>query len=158
MTRRDVFLVRHGKAADAGAGGDPARALTQEGREGIAAVGRALAAFGIAPEAIWHSPYVRTTETAGILADALGVRHLLPEPALAPASSGPRAALALTQAPARTLLTVSHMPLLPAIAAELVGAQLDFGPGTVAHIGLVGAHTATLLGLWTADQLGHVRS
>ena len=157
MSPRDLFLVRHGKAGEAGPGGDPARSLTVEGRDGIAAVGRALAAFGVVPDAIWHSPYVRATETAVLLAEVLGVSTLTPEGVLTPTSSGECASQAVLQAPARTLVAVSHMPLLPALVHELVGARIDFGTGSVAHIGLFGAHGAVLLGLWTAEKLARVR-
>jgi phosphohistidine phosphatase len=161
MAPRDLFLVRHGKAADSAPGGDPARPLTEEGRAGIEAVGRALAAFAVAPDVIVHSPYVRATETAQLIGRALGVERLVAEGALTPVSSGERAAQAVTEAPAvvnaRTVVAVSHMPLLPALAHELVGARIDFGTGTVARIALLGPHGAVLVGLWSADQLARVR-
>lgn len=156
MSPRDLFLVRHGKAVEAAPGGDAARPLTAEGRAGINHVGRALAAFGFVPDAIWHSPYLRATETATLLAEALGTTQLVPEGVLTPASSAERAAGALLQAPGRTLVVVSHMPLLPALALELVGARVDFGTGTVAHVALLGPHGAVLLGLWTAEKLARV--
>lgn len=162
MAPRELFLVRHGKAVEHAAGGDPARALTDEGRAGIEAVGRALAAFEIAPDVIVHSPYVRATETATIIARTLGVKRLLSEGALTPVASAERAVQALTEAPAvvnaRCVLAVSHMPLLPAVAHELVGARVDFGTGTVAHVALLGPHGSVLLGVWAAEKLARVRS
>src|SRR6516225_7961587 len=95
---RDVFLVRHGEAeAAARSGGDAARALTQPGRDTIAGVGRALAAFGVAVDAVWHSGFVRADETAAIIARALGidVGTLRVEPALSPVGSSERAVEAI---------------------------------------------------------------
>lgn len=161
MAARELFLVRHGKAVEHAAGGDPARPLTEEGRAGIEAVGKALAAFDVSPDVIAHSPYVRASETAQILARALGVKRLISEGALTPVASGESALQAITRAPsvvnARTVLAVSHMPLLPAIVHELVGARVDFGTGTVAHIALLGPHGSVLVGVWSAEKLARVR-
>lgn len=156
---REVLLVRHGKAEAASLGGDAARVLTDDGREGIAAVGRGLAALSLRPDALWHSPYVRATETAGLLARELsiGATSMRAEPLLVPGGSGERAARALVEASARCLLCVSHMPLLPELVGRLVGARMDFGTGTVAHVALLGPHGATLIGLWSADVLARVR-
>jgi phosphohistidine phosphatase len=154
---QEVLLVRHGKAALDAPGGDAARPLTPDGRQAIAAVGRALVAFGFKPDALWHSPFVRAAETAALLAEALAPPKVVAEGVLTPVSSAARAAQAIVQARARCLVVVSHMPLLPQLSAELVGARLDFGTGTVAHVALVGPHGSALLGLWTADQLARVR-
>lgn len=161
MAPRELFLVRHGKAAESAAGGDAARPLTDEGRLGIEAVARALRVFEVAPDVIVHSPFVRATETAEIIARGLGVKRLVAEGALTPVSSGERAVQAVTEAPAvvnaRCVLAVSHMPLLPALAHELVGARVDFGTGAVAKVALLGSHGAVLVGLWSADQLARIR-
>ncbi len=164
---REVLLVRHGKAVAAAPGGDAARPLTDEGRAGIEAVARGLAAFGVAPDAVWHSPYVRAAETAAIVAGALGCREVVADGALTPVASPERAAQAILEATARTLLCVSHMPLLPALCLELVGARVDFGTGTVAHVVALGPlgsaplergrSLRSLIGLWSAEQLALVR-
>lgn len=154
---RDLFLVRHGKAVDSAPGGDPARTLTEEGREGIRRAGQGLKAFGLVPDVIVHSPYARALETAQILAAALGTSSLVAEGALTPSASPERAADALRRLLPKRVMAVSHMPLLPALALELVGARVDFGTGTVAHLAALGPHGTVLLGLWTADQLARVR-
>lgn len=154
---REVLLVRHGKAASDAPGGDAARPLTDEGRVGIAAMARGLAAFGFRPDALWHSPYTRAAQTAEILAQALSPATVVVEGALTPVSSPARAAQAIVQAQARCLVVVSHMPLLPQLTVELVGARVDFGTGTVAHVAVLGPHGSALLGLWTAEQLARVR-
>lgn len=156
---REVLLIRHGQAEAAAFGGDAARVLTAEGRDGIAAVGRGLAALGVRPDALWHSPYARATETAMLLASVLGLPGgaLRAEPLLEPEAAPDRAARAVVDAGARCLVCVSHMPLLPQLAGKLGGARLDFGTGTVARFGLLGPHSAALIGLWSAELLARVR-
>lgn len=156
---RELLLVRHGKAEPAAAGGDAARALTRDGRVGIEGVGRGLAALGLRPDAIWHSPFVRAVETAELLAAALSVSSssMSAEPLIVPEGSVERAARALAGAGPRRLLCVSHMPLLPELVGRFTGARTDFGTGTVAHLVLAGSHGAALIGLWSADLLARVR-
>ncbi|MBI1949115.1 MAG: histidine phosphatase family protein [Deltaproteobacteria bacterium] len=156
---RELLLIRHGKAEAAAFGGDAARALTDDGRAGIASVGAGLAALGLRPDALWHSPYRRAVETAELLGRALGVARAATreEPLLVPGASSERAARALLDASARRLACVSHMPLLPELVGRLTGARVDFGTGAVAHLVLAGPHGATLIGLWSADLLARVR-
>ena len=156
---REILLVRHGKAVEFASGGDAARPLADEGRVAVAGVGGALKRLGLMPDAVWHSPYVRATETAQLLAGALGYRGALTvEAHLAPGSSPERTAKMLLDAKPQRLLVVSHMPLLPGLAIELVGARVEFGTATVAHVIALGPHGSTLAGLWSADVLAHVRS
>ncbi|HEY4221651.1 MAG TPA: phosphohistidine phosphatase SixA, partial [Myxococcota bacterium] len=153
-----VYLVRHGKAQAQAVGGDPARPLTPEGRSEIAAAALGLKALGASPTAVWHSGYVRARETAEIIASALGVATLVVDSALTPAASAERAIEVLSAANAHALLCVSHMPLLPSLVAALVGARVDFGTGTAAHISL--EPMTTLRGLWSQSALsliGRVR-
>jgi phosphohistidine phosphatase len=155
---REILLVRHGKAVEYAPGGDAARPLTDEGQRAVAAVGGALKRLNLLPDAVWHSPYVRATETAQLLHGALGARGTLKvEGALAPGSSPERTARLLLDAKEQRLLVVSHMPLLPALAVELIGARVEFGTATVAHVIALGPHGSTLAGLWSADVLAHVR-
>lgn len=152
---REVFLVRHGKAVASAPGGDAARPLTDEGRAGINDVARALKSFGVSPAVVWHSPYTRAAETAEILAAVLGGRCSA-DGAFTPSSSAERAVQQIQQSEARCLVVVSHMPLLPDVCTELVGARVDFGTGTVAHVGSLGPHGTVLLGLWTSEKLALV--
>ncbi|MCC7070464.1 MAG: histidine phosphatase family protein [Deltaproteobacteria bacterium] len=156
---RELLLVRHGQAEAAAFGGDAARALTAEGRAAIDAVGRGLAALGLVPDLIWHSPFVRAAQTAELLANALAISSSLvrQEPLLVPGASGERAARALREASARRVLCVSHLPLLPELVGRLVGTRTDFGTGTVAHLALTEPHGAALIGLWSAALLARVR-
>lgn len=153
---RDVLLIRHGHAVSDAIGGDPARPLSPQGRADIAAVARALRAFGFKPELVWHSPYLRTTQTAQLLADALAPRSVVAADAFTPESDAAHAARALGAATARCHIVVSHMPLLPALLLELSGARVEFGTGTVAHLRVFGPRTVALLGLWSAHHLALV--
>lgn len=154
---REVLLVRHGQAVADAPGGDAARPLTDEGRAGVTAVARALAAFGFRPDALWHSPYVRAVQTAELLTASLGPRTLSAEGGLTPSSPAGPVAQAIFRSSSRCLVVVSHMPLLPQLAAELVGAQLEFGTATVAHVAVLGPRASVLLGLWSAEKLARVR-
>ena len=54
---REVLLVRHGAAEANAVGGDAARALTADGREGVAAVARGLAALGRVAQLVLVGPH-----------------------------------------------------------------------------------------------------
>lgn len=159
LLMRELLLVRHGQAESTAFGGDAARMLTDDGKAGIAAVGRGLAALGLRPDAIWHSPLLRAFETATLLAHALalGDEAVRREPLLEPGTSPERTARAIVDAGTRCLLCVSHLPLLPQLAGVLTGARLDFGTGTVAHLAQVGPNGAALVGLWSAQLLARLR-
>ncbi|WP_193104356.1 histidine phosphatase family protein [Brachybacterium sp. FME24] len=62
MTRRTLYLARHGEA-------DPLGALTDRGREQSRRLGRRLAELPI--DVIWHSPLPRATESAAVIARSL---------------------------------------------------------------------------------------
>ena len=68
----EIYLLRHGIAADAKPGqSDASRALTEEGREKLARVlGRAGKA-GMSPSLILSSPLRRAIETAEVAAQTL---------------------------------------------------------------------------------------
>jgi phosphohistidine phosphatase len=155
---REILLVRHGKAVEHSSGGDAARTLTDDGKDIIRGVGRALVALDLIPGAIWHSPFVRASETATLLREVTGnVAPLKADGALAPGSSSERAAALLLESREKRLLVVSHMPLLPALMTELVGARVEFGTGTVARVLALGPHGSVLAGLWDAELLGLVK-
>lgn len=59
MTRRTLYLARHGEA-------DALGTLTERGREQSRRLGRRLAEFPI--DVIWHSPLPRAEASAGLVA------------------------------------------------------------------------------------------
>ncbi|MGO1977465.1 histidine phosphatase family protein [Brachybacterium tyrofermentans] len=62
MTRRTLYLARHGEA-------DALGTLTERGREQSRRLGRRLAEFPI--DVIWHSPLPRAEASAGLVAESL---------------------------------------------------------------------------------------
>lgn len=62
MTRRTLYLARHGEA-------DAFGTLTEHGREQSRRLGRRLAGFPI--DVIWHSPLPRASASAGLIAESL---------------------------------------------------------------------------------------
>jgi phosphohistidine phosphatase len=69
----DIYLLRHGKAEDAGSrAGDAGRALANQGRKDIIAVAQWMKKQGLLFDLIATSPLIRARETAEIVAAALG--------------------------------------------------------------------------------------
>lgn len=161
---RDVWLMRHGHAVADAPGGDAARPLTREGERVVDAVGRALVAMGVRPDAIWHSPYVRARQTAERVSAALEVRSLVSRDGITPLGSARAVADEVFAANARRLLVVSHLPLLPELCAELldVPARLDITPASVVHLRLLGGArargAAVLSGFYAGDALAALAS
>ncbi|HMO59622.1 MAG TPA: phosphoglycerate mutase family protein, partial [Roseiflexaceae bacterium] len=69
----DLYLLRHGIAADATATGDAARPLTAEGITKMEAAANGMLKLGIDIGLILSSPLVRAHETAAIVARTLRV-------------------------------------------------------------------------------------
>lgn len=154
---REVWLIRHGAAEGASPAGDAARRLTNEGKAKLHAIGRVVESWRVRADALWHSPYVRATETAAILAPAFGAPRAQVREDLVP--EGPSAAVAdeIFQDRSRTLVVVSHLPLLPSVAAILTGARIEMGTGTLVHLAILGGagaeRCAVVLGVHAAERL-----
>lgn len=69
-----LYFLRHADAEPFSSEGDAQRALTLKGIAQAKRVGEFCARAGIAPAAILHSPYKRTTETAEIVGRHLGIK------------------------------------------------------------------------------------
>lgn len=129
MTDQDhrlrILLLRHGEAAGSA---DPG--LTRAGRLAVQSAARRAATAGLHPfEWILHSPLRRAVETAALLAERgrSAPTHMWPE--LLPDGSAEAAGVrlcALAEEGVRTVAVVSHLPLLPALAAWLCDATLPF--------------------------------
>jgi phosphohistidine phosphatase len=129
-----LTIWRHGAAQDAAI--DRERELTVTGRDdvgfGCHQFHHACQARHIAhPERILHSPWVRTTQTAEIVASAFTHATLAPEPALQPGSKvgavdRALAAVAGKRGSDRHVLLVSHQPLVSQLVDHYLG-----GAGTV---------------------------
>jgi phosphohistidine phosphatase len=120
----NVYLIRHAHAVDPDE--NPERPLSKRGREQV----HALAAFLkrselFQPAEFWHSPLVRSRETAELLAQGLRLRvphTLIPE--LEPESDPHLAARRIKRA-ANAVAIVGHEPHLSALATLLVAGKTE---------------------------------
>lgn len=82
------LVIRHGFSREQASGGrDTDRALTSEGTAEIEGIGAGLATLQRAPRVIITSPYLRSRETADIIASAFGGVAVEAVDALAPGAS-----------------------------------------------------------------------
>ena len=140
MATLELYLVRHGIAADRGEDypDDAKRPLTNHGISRMRKQAKGLAALDVSVDLILTSPLVRTRQTADILAQGLpGTPPVHQTDALAPA--GTRAAvlkeLGQHMRLARIAL-VGHEPNIGELAGSLIGARsaLPFKKGAVCRI------------------------
>jgi phosphohistidine phosphatase len=118
-----IYILRHGIAEDAPAGGSDAnRALTQEGKQKLRAVLERARRAGVRPAVILTSPLKRALETAEIAASILEVSgDLVRTNALAPNSSPERVWKEIRAQKAEEILLAGHEPLLSTLVAFLLG-------------------------------------
>jgi phosphohistidine phosphatase len=140
MATLELYLIRHGLAADRGDEypDDSKRPLTSDGIAQLRKEARALDAFDIGFDHIVTSPLLRTRQTADVFAE-----HLKSKPAvsnsdaLAPAGT-PAAVMQEVGKHARKgrVALVGHEPNLGELAARLIGARspLDFKKGAICRI------------------------
>jgi phosphohistidine phosphatase len=115
-----LFLVRHGHALEGSE--DPRRPLSARGREIMGRVAVFLRAGGVVTDvhAIWHSPLVRSRETAELLREALGLDALLIETTGLMAEDDPVIVADRLERMNRAIMIVGHEPQLGALATLLV--------------------------------------
>lgn len=136
------MLFRHAEAEPAGtAGADADRQLTEAGRQQLQRTAAWLRERGHLPELILHSPYLRTTQTARVLADELGLdaSRIRPAAWMAPGAGPLVDALgeSLRRMTHERVLAVGHQPAIGRAASILTGgSHIAFSPGTVACIRL----------------------
>ena len=129
-----LYLVQHGEAVPAEV--DPARPLSERGREDVEAMAAFLVQGGVRAERVWHSGKRRAEQTAAILAAALAPT-VTPEarPGLNP--NDPTDAVAREAAAwDRDVMLVGHLPFMARLASRLVAGREDagvvaFAPGSV---------------------------
>jgi phosphohistidine phosphatase len=140
MAMLELYLVRHGVAAERGADwpDDSKRPLTAHGLAKLRKEAAGLASVGVVFDVIVTSPLLRTRQTADAFADVFKTRPaIVLSDALAPA--GTRASvlaeIAKHARKARIAL-VGHEPNLGELAAALVGAKqpFEFKKGGVCRI------------------------
>jgi len=125
-----LLILRHGKAEPM-RGDDAARQLTDRGRAQVAQVCEKRAGALARVRAIWASPFVRTRQTAQIVAD----RFDLPvkSESLLIGDTSPQRVLDALQRQAEEafpLLLVSHQPLVGSLLNGLCGSGNQHPMGT----------------------------
>jgi len=149
-----LLVLRHGQA-EARAARDEQRALTDAGRRDVARVIDASHPVLEGLEALWVSPYLRAQQTARIAIDrlqwsgrAITLDGLTPEASLAPLYSE------LQACKARSLLLVSHQPLVGSLLDELCGKDPGHHPMGTASLACVNLEVAAP-GLGNLEWLRH---
>jgi phosphohistidine phosphatase len=114
-----IYLIRHADAVSDEV--DPERPLSGRGRDQVGGVCKILGKESVfRPAEIWHSPLVRSRETAELLARGLGLSApLVLKPGLEP-DDDPGEIAAVLAADGREIAVVGHEPHLGVLAALMV--------------------------------------
>ncbi|MSU50512.1 MAG: phosphohistidine phosphatase SixA [Opitutus sp.] len=119
-----LYLIRHAHAVDAEE--DAARPLSGRGKKQVRALAGFLSKSGaFQPEEIWHSPLVRSRETAEFLARRLKLSAPLRLVAGLEPEADPREVARRIKATPHALAIVGHEPQLSALASLLVMGKMD---------------------------------
>jgi len=112
-----LIIMRHGEAGWHSI--DQQRELTEAGRQSAALVAAEIARSPWRPEQIWCSPYIRTRQTAAIVAEVLNCR--VAEKEFITPDHDPGLCLnALLENPPSPLMLISHMPLVGSLLTLLL--------------------------------------
>jgi phosphohistidine phosphatase len=117
-----VFLVRHAHAVDERRDlPDPARHLSEKGRDAARALGQRLRWYDCIPTALWTSPLTRAVQTAELVAAAIDWTGPIESlPALAPDGKARAVMDALHErGHDAVVLLFGHEPNLSALGARL---------------------------------------
>ena len=132
-----LLIIRHARAAEANGLPDSQRPLSVLGRREFEASARWLVEKGVVPGHVFHSPAIRTTETAEILATVAGLTEHVRQPAswLALGTGIDEILPMLSRTPAEITALVGHEPNMSALASSFIGGGwMSFRPGTIACI------------------------
>ena len=125
-----LFVMRHGHA-EPFSKSDETRALTDEGRAEVAAVCKVRASELAQVKTLWASPFVRTRQTAKIVAETFGLEVEVQE-----FLTGDTPVLTVLNAIAEAeeslfpLMLVSHQPLVGSLVNGLCGSGDEHPMGT----------------------------
>ncbi len=112
-----LLIMRHGEAGWHSL--DQQRELTEYGRRTTANVASNIAGSAWRPELIWCSPLIRARQTAAIVAEILNCP--IEEKAFLTPEDDPGECLnQLLEVPQRSLMIVSHMPLVGSLSTLLI--------------------------------------
>lgn len=131
----DIILFRHGVAEERGSRMDDGkRELTEEGIRKVRRSARVLKeVLDLDQVSIWHSPLVRTTQTADILREVWGLPEMAPKGWIA---SGDDLEFEkdLADADTNTLVIVGHAPTLDFWCEDLCGERITLKKGAAVGI------------------------
>jgi len=136
----ELYLIRHGIAEERGDAwpDDAKRPLTDEGTERMRKAARGLVRLGVKFDAVLTSPFVRTRQTAEIVATAYEERPpIVAVESLAPGGSIQSVLSDLERQARRSRVAiVGHEPGIGELAARLAGARypIEFKKGAVCRI------------------------
>ena len=139
-----LVLLRHGRAAPTGPGGDRNRPLLEEGRHQVASVGARMRALGWWPDKAIVSTAVRARQTHEALVPAIPAE--LDEEIYSGAALAIRRRL--LDAGDGFLIVIGHNPALSELASRLTGFRVGLEP---AAAGLL-EHSGTQLGTALLDE------
>ena len=162
----DVYILRHGKAEDAGPGiVDADRRLTKKGREEAAAAGRWIAEQELRFDLIAASPLLRAQETAALVAEVLDIQNrLVLWNVLAPGGNTDAVCRLISKHPGiSSILLVGHEPLLSSLISRIItgdeNAGIVMSKGALAKIkafSYTGHPSGELVWLITAKQMAGI--
>jgi phosphohistidine phosphatase len=146
----DLYIVRHGIAAEPGSLDDFDRPLTPEGIEKLEGVGKGLRILEVQPEIILTSPLIRARQTADCLKGSMQSRARIELiDALRPLAR--RVALyreLQARANFESILLVGHQPDLGELAGEIAWGNaesgLDFKKGGACKLEVADLHPAPI--------------
>lgn len=122
-----VYFVRHGMAEDGASMDDDLRPLSAEGREKTAQIARGLRETGCEPDLVAASPLIRAGQTAGILAEGLGVgQPPVTLSCLRPGGNFAEFMSWLERQEVESLAVVGHMPDIAEFAQRCLTGRILF--------------------------------
>jgi phosphohistidine phosphatase len=135
----ELYLIRHGLAADRGAAypDDSLRPLTGRGLSATRRSGKALNALGVGIDVILTSPLVRARQTADTLAATLAAAPAVVScDALAPAGMPAAVVQEVRRARKTRVALVGHEPNIGELAARLLGTSIPvpFKKGAICRL------------------------
>lgn len=154
-----IYIMRHGQA-EMMAFSDAERNLTDIGREESELMAKHLIKEGVTLDAALVSPYVRAQQTWESVSPFFeGVTNIQVLPCLTPSGSARKTVdelLALQAEGVKSVILVSHLPLVGYIVGELAPAAgvPAFSPSAIGHITLSDEDGfAEMLSLTTVSQV-----
>jgi len=135
----ELYLLRHAHAGDPAkwTSDDSDRPLSSRGRRQAERLGRLLAEAGVEPDAIVASPKARATQTAEIVAEAIGGRARTDERLGFGFGLAELAGLVRDLGRPGRLLIVGHDPDFSELLADLLGApSVPLRKGALARVDL----------------------